>query len=94
MTEATGNAPAEQRGMRKVWQGRVTSNKMDKTVVVTVENRVRHPLYGRTMSRRTKFKAHDETNDARVGDTVEIVECRPLSKEKRFRIQRVVQRAK
>jgi small subunit ribosomal protein S17 len=67
---------------------------MDKTVVVTVENRVRHPLYGRTMSRRTKFKAHDETNEARIGDTVEIVECRPLSKEKRFRINRIVQRAK
>jgi small subunit ribosomal protein S17 len=94
MTEAVGTTPTQTRGIRKVWQGRVTSNKMDKTVVVTVENRVRHPLYGRTMSRRTKFKAHDETNEARIGDTVEIVECRPLSKEKRFRINRIVQRAK
>jgi small subunit ribosomal protein S17 len=94
MTQAVGTTPTQTRGIRKVWQGRVTSNKMDKTVVVTVENRVRHPLYGRTMSRRTKFKAHDEANEARVGDTVEIVECRPLSKEKRFRINRIVQRAK
>jgi small subunit ribosomal protein S17 len=94
MTEATGISPTEQRGIRKVWQGRVTSDKMEKTVVVSVENRVRHPLYGRTMTRTTKFKAHDETNDAHVGDTVEIVECRPLSKDKRFRIQRIVQRAK
>jgi len=94
MIETAESASPEKRGIRKVWQGRVTSDKMDKTVVVTVENRVRHPLYGRTMSRRTKFKAHDETNDAHVGDTVEIVECRPISKDKRFRIQRIVQRAK
>jgi small subunit ribosomal protein S17 len=67
---------------------------MEKTIVVAVINRVRHPLYGRTMSRTTRFKAHDETNDAHVGDTVEIVECRPISKDKRFRIQRIVQRAK
>jgi len=67
---------------------------MEKTVVVTVENRVRHPLYGRTMSRRTKFKAHDEANEARLGDTVEIVECRPMSKDKRFRVSRIIQRAK
>jgi small subunit ribosomal protein S17 len=94
MTEATESASAEQRGIRKVWQGRVTSDKMEKTVVVSVQNRVRHPLYGRTMTRTTKFKVHDETNDAHVGDTVEIVECRPLSKDKRFRVQRIVQRAK
>ena len=67
---------------------------MEKTVVVTVENRVRHPLYGRTMRRRTKFKAHDEANEARLGDTVEIVECRPMSKDKRFRVSRILQRAK
>jgi small subunit ribosomal protein S17 len=95
MTEAVGNnTSTPSRGIRKVWQGRVTSDKMDKTVVVTVENRVRHPLYGRTMSRRTKFKAHDEANEARIGDTVEIVECRPMSKDKRFRVSRIVQRAK
>jgi small subunit ribosomal protein S17 len=94
MSEAVGTAPAEKRGIRKVWQGRVVSDKMEKTIVVAVINRVRHPLYGRTMSRTTRFKAHDETNDAHVGDTVEIVECRPISKDKRFRIQRIVQRAK
>src|SRR5205807_7076590 len=93
-TEAAGNTPVRERGNRKVWLGRVVSEKMEKTVVVAVVNRVRHPLYGRTMSRTTKFKAHDETNDAHVGDTVEIVECRPISKDKRFRIQRIVQRAK
>ena len=94
MTNAVGDAPAPSRGIRKVWHGQVTSDKMDKPVVVTVENRGRHPLYGRTMSRRTKFKAHDETNEARVGDTVEIVECRPISKDKRFRVSRIVQRAR
>jgi small subunit ribosomal protein S17 len=94
MTDTVGNVPAQQRGIRKVWQGRVVSDKMEKTVVVAVENRVRHPLYGRTMTRTTRFKAHDETSDAHVGDTVEIVECRPISKDKRFRIQRIVQRAK
>jgi small subunit ribosomal protein S17 len=94
MTDTAGGHATPTRGIRKVWQGQVTSDKMDKTVVVTVVNRVRHPLYARTLSRRTKFKAHDEANEARVGDTVEIVECRPLSKDKRFRVSRIVQRAK
>jgi small subunit ribosomal protein S17 len=94
MTDTAGGPATPTRGIRKVWQGQVTSDKMDKTVVVTVVNRVRHPLYARTLSRRTKFKAHDEANEARVGDTVEIVECRPLSKDKRFRVSRIVQRAK
>jgi small subunit ribosomal protein S17 len=67
---------------------------MDKTVVVAVETHVRHPLYGKIMRRTTKFKAHDETNDARVGDTVEIMETRPLSREKRWRVARIVERAK
>src|SRR2546423_15706248 len=93
---ATNVSPAATpaRGIRKVWQGRVTSDKMDKTVVVAVENRVRHPLYGRTMTRTTKFKAHDKANDAHVGDTVEVVEGRPISKDKRVCLQRIVQRAK
>ena len=94
MTETAGTPATRERGTRKVYQGLVVSDKMDKTVVVTVENRVRHPLYGRTMRRTTRFKAHDETNDARVGDTVEITECRPISKDKRFRVSRVVQRAR
>jgi small subunit ribosomal protein S17 len=94
MTESTGTAAVPQRGIRKTYQGQVVSDKMDKTVVVVVENRVRHPLYGRTIPRRTRFKAHDETNDAHIGDTVEIVECRPMSKDKRFRVSRIVQRAR
>jgi small subunit ribosomal protein S17 len=94
MTDAAGTAPTQERGRRKVYHGRVVSDKMDKTVVVAVENLVRHPLYGRTMRRTTRFKAHDEANDAHIGDTVEITECRPLSKDKRFRVSRIVERAK
>jgi small subunit ribosomal protein S17 len=84
----------EGRNSRKVRQGKVVSDKMDKTVVVAVENLVRHPLYGRTLRRTNRFKAHDETNDCHVGDTVEIMETRPLSREKRWRVSRVVERAK
>jgi small subunit ribosomal protein S17 len=94
MTETARSATTEERGNRKVHQGKVVSDKMDKTVVVWIENRVRHPLYGRIMRQTTRVKAHDETNDAHTGDTVEIVECRPMSKDKRFRVTRVVQRAK
>jgi small subunit ribosomal protein S17 len=84
----------EERTRRKLRQGKVVSDKMDKTVVVAVENRVRHPLYGRTLRRTNRFKAHDETNDCHVGDTVEIMETRPVSREKRWRVNRVVERAK
>ena len=82
------------RGRRKVRSGHVISDKMDKTVVVSIETLVRHPLYGRTMRRTTKFKAHDESNECGVGDTVEIAETRPISKEKRWRVARVVEKAK
>lgn len=82
------------RGRRKVRQGIVTSNKMNKTVVVTVINLVKHPLYRRVVKQTTKFKAHDETNEAKVGDTVEIMETRPISKDKRWRLLRVVEHAK
>lgn len=86
---------AEQtRGRRKARQGKVVSDKMDKTVVVAVESRVRHPLYGRIMRRTKKFKAHDENNEFHVGDTVEIVECRPLSKDKTWRVSRLVEKAR
>jgi small subunit ribosomal protein S17 len=88
------NETARQRGTRTVRRGKVVSDKMEKTVVVAVENRVRHPLYGRTIRRTTRFKAHDENNDAHVGDTVEITDSRPLSKEKRWRVSRIVERAK
>lgn len=82
------------RGRRKVRQGRVVSEKMDKTAVVAIESRVRHPLYGRIVRRTRKFKAHDETNDCHVGDLVEIMECRPVSRDKSWRVTRVVERAR
>jgi len=88
------NETASERGTRTVRRGKVVSDKMDKTVVVAVENRVRHPLYGRTIRRTARFKAHDETNDAHVGDTVEITDSRPISKEKKWRVSRIVERAK
>lgn len=88
-----GDKPEAVRGRRKLRVGRVVSNKMDKTVVVAVETRVRHPLYGKFMRRTAKFKAHDEQNCGE-GDTVEIMETRPLSKEKRWRVVRIVERAK
>jgi len=83
-----------ERGRRKVRTGRVVSDKMDKTVVVAIETLVRHPLYGRIMRQTAKFKAHDEENECGEGDVVEITETRPLSKEKRWRISRVVEKAK
>ena len=82
----------EGRGMRKVQTGRVVSDKMDKTVVVAVESLVRHPLYGRTIRRTNKFKAHDEENSCHTGDRVRIMETRPLSKEKRWRVVEVLER--
>jgi small subunit ribosomal protein S17 len=93
-TEPAAGTATQQRGRRKVRQGRVVSDKMEKTAVVAVETRVRHPLYGRIVRRTKRFKAHDETNDCHVGDLVEIMECRPLSKEKSWRVIRVVERAK
>ena len=80
------------RAERKVLRGQVTSNKMQKTVVVEVRRKVRHPLYEKYLSRRTKLYAHDENNEAKVGDIVEIMQTRPLSRLKRWRLLRVVQR--
>ena len=82
-----------QRGMRKTRIGTVVSDKMDKTVVVAVERTVTHPLYKRTMRRTKKFKAHDEENSCRAGDVVRIMETRPLSKEKRWRVVEIIRRA-
>jgi small subunit ribosomal protein S17 len=79
-------------GKRKVREGTVVSDKMNKTVVVTVESLVRHPLYGRTMRRTKRYKAHDEENQCRTGDTVKIVETRPLSKEKHWRVLEILRR--
>jgi small subunit ribosomal protein S17 len=83
-----------QRGERKVRQGYVVSDKMDKTIVVEVQRRTTHPLYGKTVTRSEKYHAHDESNDVKVGDLVRIVETRPLSKKKRWRLLDVVERAK
>lgn len=83
----------KKRGMRKVRIGTVVSDKMDKTVVVAVEQLVLHPLYGRTVRRTKRLKAHDENNTCRVGDQVRVMETRPLSKEKRWRVVEVIRRA-
>ena len=83
-----------ERGLRKKKIGRVVSDKMDKSIVVAVETKVRHPLYGKTMNRTTKFKAHDENNEANMNDRVLIMETRPLSKDKRWRLVEIVERAK
>ncbi|OPJ60637.1 30S ribosomal protein S17 [Clostridium oryzae] len=83
-----------ERGNRKTRIGRVVSDKMEKTVVVAVETKVRHPLYGKTVNRTTKFKVHDENNEAKLNDTVQIMETRPLSKDKRWRLVQIVEKAK
>ncbi len=82
------------RNYRKVRQGYVVSDKMDKTVVVTVEDRVKHALYGKVLRRSSKVKAHDETNDAGIGDLVQIMETRPISATKRWRVVHILERAK
>ena len=84
----------EQRGARKVLQGIVVSDKMDKTIVVLVEDRVKHPLYGKVMTKSSRVKAHDENNDANTGDRVRVMETRPLSAQKRWRLVEIVERAK
>ena len=82
------------RNSRKVRQGVVSSSAMDKTITVVVEDRKRHPIYNKIMKSSSKFKAHDEKNEAEVGDTVEIMETRPLSATKRWRLVEIVERAK
>ena len=83
-----------ERGLRKTRIGVVVSDKMDKTITVEIRNRVKHPLYGKIMNRTEKFKAHDEQNEAGIGDTVRIMETRPLSKDKRWRLFEIVEKAK
>jgi small subunit ribosomal protein S17 len=92
--KAPPKAPAEPRHRRKVRLGLVVSNKMDKTIVVEIQRRVQHPLYGKVVLRSERFKAHDEENQCDVGDTVEIMETRPLSREKRWRLTRIVEKVK
>ena len=84
----------EERNLRKTRTGKVVSNKMDKTIVVAVEDNVKHPLYNKIVKRTYKLKAHDENNEARIGDTVVIMETRPLSATKRFRLVEIVEKAR
>lgn len=84
----------EDRNLRKSRVGLVVSNKMDKTIVVAIEQKVKHPLYKKTVIRTKKFKAHDETNQANIGDKVLIVETRPMSKDKYFRLVEIITKAK
>jgi small subunit ribosomal protein S17 len=93
MAEMT-NEQATERNARKSRTGLVVSDKMDKTVVVAIERRVPHPIYGKMITRTKRLKAHDEENSAKVGDTVRIVETRPLSKDKRWRVVEIMQRAR
>ena len=83
-----------ERARRKSRVGRVVSDKMDKTIVVAVEDFVRHPLYGKAVKRTEKFKAHDENNECTIGDKVRIAETRPLSRDKRWRLVKIVEKAK
>ena len=84
----------EERNLRKVRTGKVVSDKMDKTIVVAVEDHVTHPLYKKIVKRTYKLKAHDENNECNVGDTVRVMETRPLSKDKRWRLVEIVEKAK
>ena len=83
-----------QRGRRKVLQGVVVSDKMDKTIVVLVEDRVKHSLYGKVMTKSSRIKVHDEDNTAGIGDRVRVMETRPLSAQKRWRLVEIIERAK
>ena len=95
-TQQSGMAPqaSKQRGERKVREGYVVSDKMDKTIVVSLEDRVKHPLYGKVIRRTSKVKAHDEANTAGVGDRVRLMETRPLSATKRWRLVEILEKAK
>ena len=84
---------AEERNLRKVRQGIVVSDKMDKTITVAIQDNVRHPLYNKIVKKTYKLKAHDEKNDAKIGDTVRVMETRPLSKDKRWRVVEILEKA-
>ena len=84
----------EERNLRKTRTGKVVSDKMDKTIVVAIQTKVRHPLYGKMVNRTRKFKAHDENNECGIGDTVKIMETRPISKDKHWRLVEIVEKAK
>ena len=84
----------EERNLRKTRTGKVVSDKMDKTIVVAVENHVKHPLYKKIVKKTSKLKAHDENNECHIGDTVKVMETRPLSKDKRWRLVEIMEKAK
>ena len=84
----------EERNLRKTRTGKVVSDEMDKTIVVAVEDHVKHPLYNKIVKRTYKLKAHDENNECKVGDTVKVMETRPLSKDKRWRLVEIMEKAK
>ena len=84
----------EERNLRKTRTGKVISNKMDKTIVVAVQDNVKHPLYNKIVNDTVKYKAHDENNECGVGDKVLIMECRPYSKDKRWRVVEIIEKAK
>lgn len=92
--EQPSEAAQRARNRRRVKQGRVASDKMDKTIVVVTETRVPHAVYQKIVRRSVRFKAHDEKNEAKAGDLVRIAECRPLSRDKRWRLLEIVERAK
>lgn len=83
-----------ERNLRKTRIGKVVSDKMDKTITVAIEDHVKHPLYGKIVKKTVKFKAHDEKNECNIGDTVKIMETRPLSRDKRWRLVQIVEKAK
>ena len=83
-----------ERNLRKTRTGKVVSNKMDKTIVVAIVDHVKHPLYGKIVKRTYKLKAHDENNECNMGDTVKVIETRPLSKDKRWRLVEIIEKAK
>ena len=94
MSENTATQTTDERNQRKVREGLVVSDKMDKTIVVAVEDRVKHALYGKVMRKTSRLKAHDETNECGIGDRVLIMETRPLSATKRWRLIEVLEKAK
>ena len=94
MAETLENSQTLNRRARKTRVGLVVSDKMEKTVVVSIERRVQHPVYGKMVRRTKRFKAHDEQNEAKTGDTVRIMETRPMSKDKRWRVVEILDRAR
>ncbi|NTV92541.1 MAG: 30S ribosomal protein S17 [Chlorobiaceae bacterium] len=91
---AAGGQEAQSRGRKKSWQGKVVSDKMDKAIIVVVERRVQHPVYKKYFKKTTRLMAHDENNEAGIGDLVKVVECRPLSKRKSCRLVEIIEKAK